>query len=139
MTEEFSELLKQYHVNTVRGDRYAGEWPRERFREHEISYDPADKTKSELYLEVLPAINSGKVELLDNRRLTSQLASLERRTSRAGRDTIDHASGSHDDLSNAAAGALVMATGRRQQLTEEGVRSLIEMNESLWCPNPWRI
>ena len=31
----------------------------------------------------------------------------ERRTSRIGRDTIDHAPGGHDDLANAVAGALV--------------------------------
>jgi hypothetical protein len=34
---------------------------------------------------------------------------LERRTSRGGRDSIDHAPGSHDDLANAAAGAIVAA------------------------------
>jgi hypothetical protein len=32
--------------------------------------------------------------------------SLERRTSRGGRDSVDHAPGSHDDLANACAGAL---------------------------------
>ena len=109
VTEEFSELLKQYHVNRVSGDRYGGQWPQERFREHGISYDPADKTKSELYLELLPAINSGKVEALDHPRLIAQLCALERRTSRIGRDTIDHAPGAHDDLANAVAGALVIA------------------------------
>ena len=31
----------------------------------------------------------------------------EHRTSRIGRDTIDHAPGGHDDLANAVAGALV--------------------------------
>jgi hypothetical protein len=32
---------------------------------------------------------------------------LERRTSRAGKDSIDHPPGAHDDIANAAAGALV--------------------------------
>ena len=40
-----------------------------------------------------------------------QLSQLERRTSRFGRDTIDHPSGSHDDVCNAAAGALVLTMG----------------------------
>ncbi len=29
---EFAALLKTYKLSTVVGDRYAGEWPRERFR-----------------------------------------------------------------------------------------------------------
>jgi hypothetical protein len=37
------------------------------------------------------------------------MISLERRTSRGGRDSIDHAPGAHDDVANAVAGALVIA------------------------------
>src|SRR6202011_181726 len=59
---EFAALLETYHVTSVRGDRYAGEWPRERFREHGISYEPAAKPKSDLYRDLLPAINSRKVD-----------------------------------------------------------------------------
>src|SRR5262249_30548302 len=57
--------------------------------------------KSDIYRELLPALNSGRVELLDVPRLVSQLTGLERRTSRGGRDSIDHAPGGHDDLANA--------------------------------------
>ena len=46
--------------------------------------------------------------MLDNRRLHAQLLSLERRTGRGtGRDVIDHAPNCHDDLANAACGALL--------------------------------
>ncbi len=34
---------------------------------------------------------------------------LERRTSRAGRDTVDHGPGAHDDIANSVAGCLVIA------------------------------
>jgi hypothetical protein len=34
----------------------------------------------------------------------AQLVGLERRTARSGRDSIDHAPGGHDDLSNVIAG-----------------------------------
>jgi len=112
VASEFAEVLRAYHISTVTGDRYGGEWPREQFRKRGIEYKPADKPKSELYLELLPAINSGKVELLDNTRLLAQLRSLERRTSRIGRDTVDHGPGGHDDLANAVAGALVGAMAR---------------------------
>ena len=101
---EFSELLKSYHVIKITGDRYAGEWPRERFREHGIVYEPAQKPKSDLYRDLLPAINSRKLDLLDDARLLTQLVSLERRTARGGRDSIDHAPGAHDDLANCVAG-----------------------------------
>ena len=70
---------------------------------------PSEKTKSEIYGELLPLITAGKLELLDNRRLVAQLTSLERRTSRAGKGSVDHAPGGRDDVVNAAAGALVTA------------------------------
>ena len=50
------------------------------------------------------------LRLLDNRRLVSQLTSLERRTSSGGRDRVDHPREGHDDLCNAAAGAIVAVT-----------------------------
>ncbi len=109
VVEEFSAVLEKYGCFTVVGDRYAGEWPRERFREHGIVYDPSAKSKSDLYRELLPLLNSGRLELLDDERLAAQLLGLERRTSRGGRDAIDHAPGRHDDLINAAAGALLGA------------------------------
>ena len=41
---DFAALLKQYDVSTVTGDRYAGEWPRERFAVHGIAYIPSEKS-----------------------------------------------------------------------------------------------
>ena len=52
---------------------------------------------------------SGRVELLDSKRLVAQLSNLERRTARSGRDSVDHAPGSHDDVANVAAGSLTLA------------------------------
>jgi hypothetical protein len=104
VVSEFAELLKSYRVTSITGDRYAGEWPKERFRDHGMSYEPAQKPKSDLYRDLLPAINSRKIDLLDHPRLLTQLVGLERRTARGGRDSIDHAPGAHDDLANAVAG-----------------------------------
>jgi hypothetical protein len=109
VVKEFATLLGSYEIGEVEGDRYAGEWPRERFREHGITYVCAEKPKSDIYKELLPSLNSGKVELLDHARLTAQLCGLERRTARGGRDSIDHSPGAHDDLANSVAGALVRA------------------------------
>ena len=107
VVQEFSHVLRDYRVTTVTGDRYGGEWPRERFCQYGIGYEIFDKAKSDLYRELLPMINSGRVDLLEHPRLVAQLSRLERRTGRGGRDSIDHAPGDHDDLANAVAGALV--------------------------------
>jgi hypothetical protein len=106
---EFSRLCKTYRISKVTGDRYAGEWPREQFRKHGIGYEVSQSAKSDLYRDLLPLLNSQLVRLLDHSRLVLQLIGLERRTARSGRDSIDHASGGHDDLANCVAGALLSA------------------------------
>ena len=53
-------------------------------------------------------LNATRCVLLDHPRLVSQLCGLERRTSRGGRDSIDHTPGGHDDVANAVAGALLL-------------------------------
>lgn len=121
VVEQFAALLASYRVKHVNGDRYAGEWPREQFQKHGITYVPSERAKSDIYRDVLPALNSGRVELLDHPRLLTQLQNLERRTARGGRDSIDHAPGGHDDLVNAGCGALVFAAddGGAQMMTEQ--------------------
>jgi hypothetical protein len=58
-----------------------------------------------LYKDTLAILNSGKVDLLDHPKLVAQFCSLERRTARGGRDSIDHPPGPwHDDICNAVAG-----------------------------------
>ena len=107
VVSDFAAVLQSYRVSAVTGDRYAGEWPRERFAVHGIRYEPAAKPKSDLYRDLLPLVNGRPVDLLDVPRLVAQLVNLERRTARGGRDSIDHAPGAHDDVANAVAGALV--------------------------------
>ncbi len=131
---EFAGLLERYGLTTVSGDRYGGEWPRERFRTHGIDYEVSDRAKSDLYREFLPLLNSGEVELLDNDRLLAQLAGLERRTARGGRDSIDHAPRAHDDVANAAAGAVWLAA-QSNQLVIAPVWSL--KKESLFTDRRW--
>ena len=75
-----------------------------------IKYESSEQPKGLLYLNALPLINSGKVRLLANTRLISQLVGLQRTTARGGRDSIDHARARHDDVANVAAGVLLAAT-----------------------------
>ncbi len=119
---EFAGLLKAYRLSEVTGDRYAGEWPRERFRVAGISYRISEPTKGDIYRDTLPLLNSGKLELLDVPRLVTQLCGLERRTARGGRDSIDHGPGAHDDVANAVAGALLLCKARApMRISDEAV------------------
>lgn len=118
---EFAELLGEYGICEVEGDRYAGEWPREAFRRHGIRYEPAAKPKSDLYRDLLPALNAGQADLLDHPKAVAQLVGLERRTARGGRDSIDHTPGAHDDLANVVAGLVVKLRGARPAFTAESL------------------
>lgn len=105
---DFSQILKLYGIFEVTSDRYAGDWPVEQWKKYGVICKPSERTKSEIYGDFLPLLNSSQVELLDHKRLVRQLVTLERRTGRSGKDSIDHAPGGHDDVANAAAGALVL-------------------------------
>jgi hypothetical protein len=115
---EFAQTLKEYRISKVSGDRYAGEWPRERFSVAGITYKPAEMNRSELYLAFLPLVNSARIDLLDNPRMVSQFVGLERRTSRAGKDSVDHAPGGHDDIANAIAGVLTVKRSGPMEITD---------------------
>jgi hypothetical protein len=112
---DFADTLRIYRLGAVFGDHYGGEWPRERFSKHGITYYTADKAKSDLYLHALPLLMSGRIDLLDNERLINQLCSLERRTGRGGKDSIDHRAGAHDDVANACCGVIHQAREPVQQ------------------------
>jgi len=105
--EEFSKTIKSYHLHEAVADRYAGELVVSPFKTQGIDIVNSKRTKSELYLELLPLLLNGKVELLDNGRLISQLKSLDRKVRVGGKDLIDNFHG-HDDVINAAAGACVL-------------------------------
>ena len=96
MCGDFAALLKRYRVTRATADRFAGDFPAEQMRGHGIKVEPADRAKSDLYKAFLPMLNSDQVELLDLPRLRTQLASLERRVGRSGRDS-DHPANGHDD------------------------------------------
>jgi hypothetical protein len=105
---EAATLLSAYRIREVHGDRYAADFVTEAFRTHRVTYVPAGQDRSSLYLALLPRVNAGRVVLLDVPDLLRELRGLERRRGLAGRDRIDHGPGGHDDLANAAAGALVL-------------------------------
>ena len=111
---EFAGLLKDYKIHSIVGDNYANEWPKERFSAHGVRYEKSEKPKAGLYQELLPLLNSARIELPDLPRLITQICQLERRASSMGRDIIDHPKGAsyHDDLANAIAGAASLAMNK---------------------------
>jgi hypothetical protein len=114
VVEEFSTLLATYKLCRVTGDRFGGEFVREPFRDKGIGFELAEKSKSDLYRDLVPLINSQRISILDDMRAINQLLGLERRVSRGtGKDLIDHASGAnaHDDSANAISGCASILAG----------------------------
>jgi hypothetical protein len=112
-TEEIVQMLRLYNVHTTSGDRYSAQWCAQAFEKRSIRYDPIERNKSQLYLEMLPRINARTIRLLDHPRAINQITNLERRTSRGSRDTIDHPPNSNDDIANAIAGLCGLASAPR--------------------------
>jgi hypothetical protein len=108
VVSEFCATLKTYTCYTVHGDRCGGEWPREMFRRFGVNYEVTDKPKSQLYTDLVPLLNSRRVDLLDHSKTVNQLVALERHVGRSGRDLIDHPPNAHDDCANALAGAVAL-------------------------------
>jgi len=106
---EAAALLKRYGLFEVVGDNYAPGFVREGFSSNGITYQPSERNRSEIYLELLPSVNAGSVVLLDDTEMLRELRGLERRRGPSGRDRVDHRGGAHDDRANAAAGALTLA------------------------------
>jgi hypothetical protein len=109
VVSDYAALLKRYHLDEVRLDRYAAQWPVEAFRRHGVTVKHSDLNTSALFAEFLPTLNSGQVVLLDHDRAISQLSNLERRVGPSGRDIIAHAPSGHDDVAVCVAGAAYLA------------------------------
>jgi len=112
--ERFVDVLREYRVSRVVGDRYAGLTFRSQFTEKGIAYDVAEQTKSQLYEALEPLLNGHRAMLLDVPTLEQQLLGL---VWRGGK--IDHQPGEHDDYANAAAGAATLAMSGRHAVNRE--------------------
>jgi len=110
--DEFARLFRSYGIRKTNGDRYAAAWCSQAFEKRQIEYRHSELPKSALYLNLLPHVNGKTIRLLDHPRAVNQIASLERRTSRGGRDSIDHPPQGHDDVANAIAGLAYVAINR---------------------------
>lgn len=119
VVKRFAAILQRFGVNAVTGDRYSARWVVDAFRGCGIAYLASELDRSAIYGECTRLFAEKRIELLDRKDLIQQLRQLERKPRAGGRpDSIDHGPRAHDDLINAAAGALWLASTRPAQPDE---------------------
>jgi hypothetical protein len=100
VAQEVMAVATAYGITHATGDHVGGEWHREPLRRAGLaSYERSPLAKSDLFLNMLPALNSGTIEMLDHEKLRRQLVGLERRATK-----VVKAPGGHDDVANVVAG-----------------------------------
>jgi hypothetical protein len=110
----FAAVLQRFGIRKLTGDRYGAGFVVDAFKHHAIRYEPSELDKSAIYSEVSALFAEKRVELLDDKRLITELRLLERRPRSGGRgDSVDHPPRAHDDAANAACGALWLASTMR--------------------------
>ena len=93
----------------------------------------AERDKSEIYRLCIPLLMSGTVELLDLPVLARQMLALERRTTRTGKELIDHPRGQRDDVVNAVCGAMVEASEREARAAaRKTVAVILPTSDGAW-------
>lgn len=106
VTEEYVGLAKSYGCTRIIGDRYSGEWLAQAVADAGASYVTSDLSKSELYLEAVPAFSRGVVKMPAHPILIRELKLLERSVHKSGRDSVDHPRNGSDDYANSLAGCI---------------------------------
>jgi hypothetical protein len=135
MVEQIASLLQSYGLAEVWGDGAGGDWARNEFRRHNITFEVTPRktaSKTQLYLQTAPLFAAKRVWLLDCPRLIAQFRALRKTLTSTGRTVIDHPHhhGRHqkmDDCSNATAGSI----WRAMQQREEGVCAIMARTPTL--------
>jgi hypothetical protein len=102
-------FLTEYSLASAVADQYGAELSRVLYGDAGVTLIASDHARSDVYLRLLPLLTTGRIELPPDQMLRTEMLGLERRTSRSGKDTVDHRPGAHDDLANAVALAAVQA------------------------------
>jgi hypothetical protein len=110
---EYAALLKDYGIDCIGGDNYSAAWVETAWSEAGIKYERSELNKSALYLEALPLFMRGAISIPDHARLVRELRLLERRSSRIGKDVVDHGRSGSDDHANALCGMLQAMTTKQ--------------------------
>ena len=118
-------VADRYRISDCWADGFAKGLVGDRLKDHNKRFCDAPLVKSAIYAEILSWLNSYSVIMLDSQRLRSQLLSLDRRPGAAGKEIIEHPRRlhAHDDVANAACGALMLAAAaaRRGRINVVGI------------------
>ena len=124
VVSEIVALMRAYRCTEITGDNYGAAWTVEAFAKAGGRYTKSELDRSAVYMNCMPLFTSGRARLLDNPKLISQFAALERRTFSTGRERVDPGPG-HDDLCNSCAIALSLADGKASlHFTEQDVAAV---------------
>lgn len=124
VTSGYCDLVKDYRINKVYGDKFSGDWASNSWAKHDINYERSEKTKSELYLEAESPFNTERVDLPDKELAITQLKNLIRKTRSGGKDSVDTDSGQPEDEANAIAGVIWLLTGGEESKAAVGIPSV---------------
>jgi hypothetical protein len=109
-----SELCRAYRISRVVGDRYGAAWTEAAFQKTGLHYRSCKLIKSDLFLAFQGYLNSGLVEMPDDKKLIRKLQMLERKRGRSGKDTVTHPPRGSDDLANCVAGLNWMLNEKKE-------------------------
>jgi hypothetical protein len=112
VVNQYAALIREYRCHKVRGDNYSAEWNVAAWRSAQITYERSEIAKSGLYLEGMPLWMRGLISIPEHPTLLRELRLLERRTSRMGKDVVDHGRVGTDDYANAVAGCIHMLANK---------------------------
>lgn len=113
VTSQYCELLKQYRISRVYGDKFSGDWSSNSYESRDVHYERSEKTKSELYLEAESPFNTESVDLPNRELSITQLKNLIRKTRSGGKDSVDTDSGQPEDEANVIAGLIYLLTQKK--------------------------
>jgi hypothetical protein len=106
VTKEFADLCREYRCSKLTTDNYSAGWVESAVQRAGLTHALAENTKSELYLAGLPMWVRGNVDIPNLTILIREARSLERRTTRSGRDLVDHGRSGSDDFINSVFGCI---------------------------------
>jgi hypothetical protein len=131
MEEMVLPLFGLYGVRCVKADKHAEGFVKDLAQRAGVTIEADAPTKSDIYREMMPWMTSRKCRLPNLDRLINQIFGLERIR---GGERIDHARGGHDDLVNAAFGAMLQAAS----VTTMNVEAMKAVTMKLAMMGPYR-
>ena len=136
VTSQYCELLKQYKISKVIGDKFSGDWASNSFAKHDIEYDRSEKSKSELYLEGESPFNTERVDLPGKELAITQLKNLIRKTRSGGKDSVDTDSGQPEDEANVIVGVIYLLTQEKKSASIFWAFGVGDEQERAWENDP---